>query len=166
MMIDADVVAVSPSSTYRVLRQAGRLDRHWQKPSKKGSGFVQPLVAHEHWHVDMSYINVAGTFYYLTSILDGYSRAIVHAEVRESMTEARTWKPWCSGLGKEKYPQRRPANHQRQRPAVHCPRVQGVYPHRRHDTRTHQPLLSTVEREVGALARIAQMRVHSTGGAA
>ncbi len=37
MMLDADVVAVSPSSTYRVLRQAGRLDRHWQKPSKKGA---------------------------------------------------------------------------------------------------------------------------------
>jgi putative transposase len=87
MMLDADVVAVSPSSAYRVLKQAGRLDRHWQKQSKKGSGFVQPLSAHAHWHVDVSYINVAGTFYYLTSLLDGYSRAIVHAEIRESMTE-------------------------------------------------------------------------------
>ena len=54
MMLDADVVAVSPSSAYRVLRQAGRLDRHWLKPSKKGTGFVQPLAAHDHWHVDMS----------------------------------------------------------------------------------------------------------------
>jgi putative transposase len=87
MMLDADVVAVSPSSVYRVLKQAGRLDRHWLKPSKKGTGFVQPLDAHDHWHVDMSYINVAGTFYYLTSLLDGYSRAIVHWELRESMTE-------------------------------------------------------------------------------
>jgi putative transposase len=87
MMLDADVVAVSPSSAYRVLKATGRLDRHWQKPSKKGTGFVQPLAPHEHWHVDMSYINVAGTFYYLTSLLDGYSRAIVHAELRESMTE-------------------------------------------------------------------------------
>ena len=67
MMLDADVVAVSPSSVYRVLKQAGRLDRKWQKPSKKGTGFVQPLAAHEHWHVDVSYLNVAGTFYYLTS---------------------------------------------------------------------------------------------------
>ena len=57
-------------------------------PSKKGTGFVQPLRPHEHWHVDVSYINVAGTFYYLCSLLDGCSRYIVHWEIRESMTEA------------------------------------------------------------------------------
>ena len=87
MMLDADVVAVSPSTAYRVLKQAGRLDRKWQKPSKKGSGFGQPLQPHEHWHVDVSYINVAGTFYYLTSVLDGASRYLVHWELRQSMTE-------------------------------------------------------------------------------
>jgi putative transposase len=87
MMLDDDVVAVSPASVYRVLKAAGRLDRKWQKPSKKGTGFVQPLGPHEHWHVDISYINVQGTFYYLTSILDGASRFIVHWELRESMTE-------------------------------------------------------------------------------
>lgn len=87
MMLDDDVVAVSPASVYRVLKAAGRLDRKWQKPSKKGTGFVQPLRPHEHWHVDISYINVQGTFYYLTSILDGASRFIVHWELRESMTE-------------------------------------------------------------------------------
>jgi putative transposase len=87
MMLDDDVVAVSPSSVYRVLKRAGRLDRRWFSPSKKGTGFVQPLRAHEHWHVDVSYINIAGTFYYLTSVLDGYSRFIVHWEIRESMTE-------------------------------------------------------------------------------
>ena len=86
MMLDDDVVAVSPSSVYRVLKRAGRLDRRWFSPSKKGTGFVQPLSAHEHWHVDVSYINIAGTFYYLTSVLDGYSRFIVHWEIRESMT--------------------------------------------------------------------------------
>jgi putative transposase len=87
MMLDHDVVAVSPSSVYRVLKQAGRLDRHWLKPSKKGTGFVQPLVAHQHWHVDVSYLNIGGTFYYLCSLLDGYSRYLVHGELRESMTE-------------------------------------------------------------------------------
>jgi len=87
MMLDDDVVAVSPSSVYRVLKQAGRLDRKWQKPSKKGTGFVQPLQAHDHWHVDVSYVNLSGTFYYLCSVLDGYSRFIVHWELRESMTE-------------------------------------------------------------------------------
>lgn len=87
MMLDDDVVAVSPSSVYRVLKAAGRLDRKWQKPSKKGTGFVQPLKPHDHWHVDISYINVQGTFYYLTSLLDGASRFLVHWELRETMTE-------------------------------------------------------------------------------
>ena len=87
MMLDADVVAASPSSVYRVLKQAGLLRRWNGKPSKKGTGFVQPLAPHEHWHVDISYINVCGTFYYLCSLLDGASRFIVDWELRESMTE-------------------------------------------------------------------------------
>lgn len=88
MMMDDDIVAVSPSSVYRVLVNAGLLRRWNRKPSKKGAGFQQPLKAHEHWHIDISYINICGTFYYLCSILDGFSRYIVHWEIRESMTEA------------------------------------------------------------------------------
>lgn len=87
MMLDDDVVAVSPASVYRVLKAAGRLDRRWKVPAKKGTGFVQPLKPHEHWHIDVSYINVQGTFYFLTSVLDGMSRFIVHWELRESMKE-------------------------------------------------------------------------------
>ncbi len=88
MMLDADVVATSPSSVYRVLKAAGVLERHNGKPSGKGKGFVQPVAPHEHWHVDVSYLNIAGTFYYLCSLLDGCSRYIVHWEIRETMTEA------------------------------------------------------------------------------
>ncbi len=87
MMLDEDVVAVSPATTYRVLSRAGCLDRWQRRPSKKGSGFVQPLEPHEHWHIDVSYLNLGGTFYYLCSVLDGASRAIVHWELRESMKE-------------------------------------------------------------------------------
>lgn len=89
MMLDADVAAVSPSSVYRVLKQAGRIEQFNGSPSRKGSGFVQPLAPHEHWHVDISYINISGTFYYLCSILDGASRFIVHWEIHESMTEGQ-----------------------------------------------------------------------------
>jgi len=87
MMLDQDIVAVSPTSVYRVLKNAGLLDRNRWAPSKKGKGFVQPLKAHEHWHIDVSYLNIAGTFYFLCSVLDGYSRAIVHWEIRETMKE-------------------------------------------------------------------------------
>jgi putative transposase len=87
MMLDKDVVAVSPSSTYRVLRDAGLLRKWNNKPTKKGKGFKQPLKPHEHWHIDVSYININSTFYYLCAVLDGCSRYIVHWELRESMTE-------------------------------------------------------------------------------
>ena len=88
MMLDEDIVAVSPSSVYRVLREAGVLDRWSHKLSKKGTGFKQPTGPHKHWHTDISYLNIAGTFYYLCAVLDGYSRAIIHWEIRESMKEA------------------------------------------------------------------------------
>lgn len=87
MMIDADIVAVSASSVYRVLKGADLLNKWKGKSSSKGDGFVQPLQPHEHWHVDISYINIRGTFYYLCSILDGFSRYIVHWEIREKMQE-------------------------------------------------------------------------------
>jgi transposase InsO family protein len=87
MMLDDDIVAASPVTVYRVLKAAGRLDRSSSKPSKKGTGFEQPLCPHQHWHADITYINILGTFYYLLLILDGYSRYIVHWELRESMKE-------------------------------------------------------------------------------
>lgn len=87
MMIDGDVVALSPTTVYRVLKSAGLLDRWNGKRSLKGTGFAQPTRPHEHWHIDVSYLNIAGTFYYLCAILDGYSRYVVHWEIRETMRE-------------------------------------------------------------------------------
>jgi transposase InsO family protein len=87
MLLDEGLVAVSPSSVYRVLRAAGRLERWRSKPSRKGTGFTQPIGPHEHWHTDIAYLNICGTFYYLCSVLDGFSRYVLHWEIRESMRE-------------------------------------------------------------------------------
>jgi transposase InsO family protein len=106
MMLDANVVAVSPSSVYRVLRKAGLMDRHNVKPSRKGTGFEQPLQPHEHWHIDVSYLNIAGTFYYMCSILDGCSRYITHWEIREQMTEDDV--TTILQRAREKFPDARP----------------------------------------------------------
>jgi putative transposase len=54
---------------------------------RKGQGFEQPLGPHEHWHIDISYVNIQGTFSYLGSVLDGYRRYLVAWDLRESMTE-------------------------------------------------------------------------------
>jgi len=106
MMIDADVVAVSPSSVFRVLHAAARLQPWSRKPSKKGSGFEQPLAPHQHWHIDIAHINIHGTFYYLCAVLDGTSRYIVDWSLRESMRE-----PDVEVLlqrAKEKFPEAKP----------------------------------------------------------
>jgi len=87
MMLDADVVAVSPSTVYRVLKEEGLLCRWPRAPTKKGTGFQQPEQPYEHWHIDIAYINIRGTFFYLCTVLDGCSRYIVHHELRESMRE-------------------------------------------------------------------------------
>lgn len=87
-MLDDNVVAVSPSTVYRVLKKHGLLNR-WneKKSSQKNTGFTQPTRPHEHWHIDISYVKIRCNFYFLISVLDGYSRYIVHSELRSHMQE-------------------------------------------------------------------------------
>lgn len=106
MMLDADITVVSPSSVYRVLKSADPLNKWNRKSSSKGSGFKGPSVPHEHWHTDITYLNICGTFYYLCSVLDGYSRYIIHWEIRESMTEADV--EIIIQRAKEKHPDEKP----------------------------------------------------------
>jgi transposase InsO family protein len=105
MMLDGDIVAVSPSSVWRVLSQAGPVEVE-REAIEEGTGFMQPITAHQHWHIDVSYLNIGGAFYYLGSIMDGYSRYIVNWDIRESMTEADI-EIILQGA-KEKYPEARP----------------------------------------------------------
>lgn len=90
MMIDADVVAVSPSSVYRVLKEHGRIRPAPPQSSSKGDGFDQPTRSHQHWHIDIMHLKIDGTFYYLCGVLDGYSRYVVHWELREQMRKEDT----------------------------------------------------------------------------
>jgi len=62
MMLDADVVAVSTSSVYRVLKQAGRLQGWNRKPSRKGTGF-EHLIAKDF----KEFIRVCGMTHVRTS---------------------------------------------------------------------------------------------------
>jgi len=102
MMLDDDKVAVSPPTVYRVLKAAGQIGHAPPPNLRKGKGFHQPSGPHHHWHIDFSYLNICGTFYYLCSILDGYSRFIVHWEIRERMTEAEA--EIIVQRGREKFP--------------------------------------------------------------
>ena len=101
MMLDADIVAVSATTVWRVLSEAGLLKKWNPKTSQKGKDLPQPEAPHEHWHVDLAYVNVCGTFYYLCCVLDGYSRSIVHFDLRPSMTETDRA---CCSESKRKFP--------------------------------------------------------------
>ena len=106
MLMDADRVAASPATVYRVLKEAGCFECWNRRETGTGTGFVQPLAAHEHWHADISYVNVCGTFYYLIGVLDGCSRFLVHWELRESMKEADV--EIVLQRAREKFPDARP----------------------------------------------------------
>jgi transposase InsO family protein len=87
MMLDEGVVAVAPSSVHRVLQGAGLSSRWTPGPGESArKGFDQPLRPHEQWHTDIAYLNILGTHYFFIGVLDGYSRSIVHHEVRTDMT--------------------------------------------------------------------------------
>ncbi len=107
-MLDDDLAAVSPSSVYRILKAEGLLNQ-WNtvKTSSKGNGFKQPDGPHQHWHTDIKYINFQGTFLFLISVMDGYSRFIVHHEVRANMTEYDV--QLTIQKAREKYPDKMPS---------------------------------------------------------
>lgn len=106
MMMDADVVAASPATVYRILKDAGRLGPKFAPPTKKGRGFAQPNHPHRDWHIDFSHIRVGGIFYHLCSILDGYSRYIVAWELREYMRDLDA--QIVVQKGREAFPHARP----------------------------------------------------------
>jgi transposase InsO family protein len=87
MMLDEDVVAVSPSTTYRVLKEAGLLNRWSRSQGHEKPGFRQPIAVHEHWHVDISYVNILGTIFFLITVMDGKSRYVVAHDLRVRMSE-------------------------------------------------------------------------------
>lgn len=85
-MADSGVAAVSPSTVYTILKGEGLLGRWQPAQAAHRTGFVQPTRPHEQWHTDIAYLNILGTQYFLLGVLDGYSRAILHHEIRRTMT--------------------------------------------------------------------------------
>ena len=71
-----------------MLKQSSLLNRFNKvKKTTKGFGFDQPTAVHQHWHTDIKYVNFRGTFLFFISVIDGYSRYMVHHELRMSMQE-------------------------------------------------------------------------------
>ncbi|UCC99366.1 MAG: DDE-type integrase/transposase/recombinase [Phycisphaerales bacterium] len=78
-MLDEGVCAVSSSSVYRVLREAGLVCRWKPKVKMQGSGREnRPSNPDAQWQTDIKYVRGQAGNYYLLSFMDVYSRYIVH----------------------------------------------------------------------------------------
>jgi transposase InsO family protein len=86
-MVDEDVAFLSPSSVYRVLNEADLLYR-WKRHTHSGSVPEKPTRPNERWHTDIMYLRLADSWYFLVTVLDAYSRYVVHWELLTSMTAA------------------------------------------------------------------------------
>lgn len=83
-MVDADVAFLSPSSVYRVLNDEDLLYR-WKRSTRSGEAPLKPTRPHERWderwHTDLMYLRIGDVWYFLTTVIDAYSRYVVHWEL-------------------------------------------------------------------------------------
>jgi putative transposase len=84
MMIDDDVAYCSPSSVYNVLSERELLCR-WKPSRPFGMPIEKPTAPHQRWHTDIMYLWITGCWYFFVSVIDGFSRYLVHWELLTSM---------------------------------------------------------------------------------
>ena len=86
-MIDEDIVFMSPSSVYRILREYNLLVRRQQKPKREYWNAHKALTGPDQvWQTDLMVIQHKNRDYYLLSYMDVYSRFIVYYKLCTSMT--------------------------------------------------------------------------------
>jgi transposase InsO family protein len=88
-MVDEDVVCLSPSTVYRILRSEN-LVCPWRRRTKRTREEDEKATRpDELWASDLMYLQVGERRYFLVSFLDEYSRMIVHHALLPNM-EATT----------------------------------------------------------------------------
>ena len=84
MMVDEDMVYLSPSSVYKILSKHDLL-RRWKRSTSVGKKPPKPRAPDEQWHSDIMYVWVVGRWYFLVSVIDNYSRFIPHWDLVTSL---------------------------------------------------------------------------------
>lgn len=79
-------VYVSVSTVYRRLKERKLIKEHKILKPKKPYQKPQATAPHQHWLVDLTYILVGRTFWYLIVVIDFFSRYIVSWELSPSAT--------------------------------------------------------------------------------
>jgi putative transposase len=84
-MVDEDVVCLSPSTVYRILKEQN-LVSPWRRREKRSREENEKATQpDERWATDLMYVEVAGRKYYQLNFIDEYSRYIVHHELLTNM---------------------------------------------------------------------------------
>lgn len=88
LLLEESEIFVSESSFYRILRQRGLLERTEHSFVYAADEFRHKTrFANEMWQTDFTYFKVKGWgWYYLSTVIDDYSRYIIHWELCSSMT--------------------------------------------------------------------------------
>lgn len=108
MMIDEDVACLSESAVYQILSEHGLL-YGFAPPDSEGTKKEyehKPKFPHHHWHTDIAYIKIAGVFYFLIMLLDGYSRYLLGWDLMTDMLGSSV-EDFIAKM-KEKYPFAKP----------------------------------------------------------
>jgi transposase InsO family protein len=106
MMVDDDIAYLAPTTVYRILDRHDLLYR-WKRP-EPGLGRKVPVATYpdQVWHVDLMYLWVKGRWYFLVTVLDSYSRYVIHWELALSMLASEVADIIATAL--EKVPGKRP----------------------------------------------------------
>lgn len=84
-MIDEDVVHLSASTVYRILRAEELMHRQRGRTKRYRDDAEKASRPDEIWATDLMYLKVDGVQYYLVTFIDEYSRYLVHWELLTSM---------------------------------------------------------------------------------
>lgn len=84
-MVDEEVVCLSPSTVYRILK-GENLVCPWRRRTKRTREEEEKAKRpDEIWATDLMYVQIGGRTYYLVTFLDEYARLIVHHALVASM---------------------------------------------------------------------------------
>jgi transposase InsO family protein len=84
-MIDEEVAFLSPSTVYRILREANLMCRQRGRKKRYREEIEKATRPDERWGTDLMYVTVSGVNYFYLAFIDEYSRYIMHWELLSNM---------------------------------------------------------------------------------
>jgi putative transposase len=84
-MVDEDIARLSPSTVYRILKEANLVCPWRRRAQRRRAEEEKATRPNQRWLTDLMQVQVGEGVYYFVSFLDEYARYIVHHEVLTGM---------------------------------------------------------------------------------